>query len=195
MRKIQLKICLFAFTIIVFTGCTNSTTSTSAKESNSPVVTSKASPTASIAPTSSSKSSPNATPVTTSPEKTQVDLSAAYLTYTNKNLGFSLELPASWENKYSIDELDNTVAFLHTESKLKSGAQGQLFVIIRYPGKMTKEQALIGGGGMRSLLFTTDTYTYVLITPTGVEYSDETEDDYLKMSADIAWILKTVKKY
>lgn len=193
MRKFQLEICLFALTIIVFTGCTNST-STSPKESNSPVVTSKASPTTLIAPTSS-KGSPDTTSVTTSPDKTQVDFSADYLTYTNKNLGFSLELPSSWENKYSIDELDNTVAFLHTESKLKSGAQGQLFVIIRYPGKMTNEQALIGGGGMRSLLFTTDTYSYVLITPTGVEYSDETEDDYLKMSADIAWILKTVKKY
>jgi ribulose-5-phosphate 4-epimerase/fuculose-1-phosphate aldolase len=116
------------------------------------------------------------------------------LTYTNKDLGFSLELPASWENKYSIDELDNSVAFLHTESKLKTRAQGELFAIIRYPGKMTNEQAQ-NGAGMRSLVFTTDKYSYVLATPSGVEYSDETEDDYLKMSADIASILKTVKKY
>lgn len=130
----------------------------------------------------------------TSTGKTQADSSAAYLTYTNKNLGFSLELPASWENKYSIDVLENSVAFLHTQSKLKSGAQGELFVIIRYPGKMTNAQVLLGGGGMRSLVFTTDKYTYVLATPTGVEYSDETEDDYLNMSADIPSILKTVKK-
>lgn len=180
MQKFQLKICLFACTIIVLSGCTNSTP-TSTKESNSPVVTSKASPTASIAPTS--------------PDQTQANPSAASLTYTNKNLGFSLELPASWENKYSIDEIDNSVGFLHTESDLKTSAQGLLFAIIRYPGKMTNEQALIGGGGTRSLVFTTDNYSYVLITPTGVEYSDETEDDYLEMSADIAWILKTVKKY
>ena len=136
------------------------------------------------------------TPVTTSTGKTQVDSSAAYLTYyTNKNLGFSLELPASWENKYSIEELGNVVSFLHTESNLKTSAQGVVFVVIRYPGKMTKEQVLLGGGGMRKLLFTTDNYTYVLATPTGVEYSDDTEADYLKMSADITWILKTVKKY
>ncbi|WP_310830687.1 hypothetical protein [Paenibacillus pedocola] len=191
MQKSQLKIYLFAFTIIVFSGCTNSTPA-STKESNSPVVTSKASPTVSIAPTSL-KSSPDATPVTTSPDQTQVDSSAAYLTYTNKNLGFSLELPSSWENKYSIEEIDNYVAFLHTDSNLKTRAQGELFVIIRYPGNMTNEQVLLGGGGMRSLVFTTDKYSYVLATPTGVEYSDETEDDYLKMSADIPWILKTVK--
>ncbi len=135
------------------------------------------------------------TPVTTPPDQTQADSSAAYLTYSNKDLGFSLELPASWKNKYSIKEIDNYVAFLHTESKLKTRAQGELFVIIRYPGKMTNEQVLLGGGGMRSLVFTTDKYSYVLATPTGVEYSDETEDDYRKMSADIPWILKTVKKY
>ncbi|MNI59366.1 hypothetical protein D3C73_1145250 [compost metagenome] len=120
--------------------------------------------------------------------------SKSSLTYTNKNLGFSLEIPASWEDKYSIEEIDNCVAFLHTESNENSRAQGQLFAIIRYPGIMTNEQAQ-NGAGMRSLVFTTDTYSYVLAYPSGVEYTDETEEDYLKMSADIAGILKTVKKY
>jgi hypothetical protein len=194
MRKFRLEICLLACTIIIVSGCTNSTPA-STKESNAPAVTSKASPTASIAPASSSKSSPDAAPVTASPDQAQADSSAANLTYTNKNLGFSLELPASWENKYSIEAIDNSVLFLHTESDLQTSAQGVLFAVIRYPGKMTKEQALIGAGSTRSLLFTTDNYTYVLITPTGVEYSEETEEEYLRMSADIAWILKTVQKY
>lgn len=185
MPKSQLKIGLFVFTIMVFSGCTNATP-TSTEEPNSPVVTSKSSPTASIAP--------DTTPVTTSTVP-QADSSTAYLTYTNVNLGFSLELPASWQDKYLIDESGNTVSFLHKESVGKSGAQGALFAVIRYPDIMTNEEAQNGGGGMRSLVFTTDKYSYVLITPTGVEYTDETEDDYLEMSEDIASIMKTVKKY
>jgi hypothetical protein len=168
MQKFQLKICLFVFTIIVFAGCTNST------------------------PTS--KSSQDTTSVTTSTGKTQVDSSAAHLTYTNKSLGFSLELPASWKDKYSIDETDTSVAFLHKESVGKSSAQGELFVVIRYPGKMTNEQAQ-QGAGVRSLVLSTDKYSYVLAYPSGVEYTTETQNDYIKMSADIASISKTVKKY
>ena len=160
-------------------------TPTSTKESNSPGVTSKSSPTASIAP--------DTTPVTTS-TIAQVDSSTAYLTYTNSKLGFSLELPASWQDKYLIDESGNAVAFLHKESVKKSSAEGTLFTIIRYPGKMTSEQAQ-NGAGMRSLVLSTDDYSHVLAYPSGVEYTDETEDDYLKMSEDIASILKTVKEY
>ncbi|WP_151736886.1 hypothetical protein [Paenibacillus tengchongensis] len=166
MRKLQLKIGLFVVSIMVLSGCTNSAPA-STQESNSPAVTSKASPAASIVPTATSK-------------------------YTNKNLGFSLELPASWENKYSIDENDTAVAFLHKESIGKSSAQGELFAIIRYPGKMTTEQAQ-QGAGVRSLVLSTDKYSYVLAYPSGVEYTDETKDDYIKMSEDIAAISKTVK--
>ncbi|WP_150271880.1 hypothetical protein [Paenibacillus tepidiphilus] len=162
MRRFQLNIILFIFTITMLSGCT-----------------SKASPAASIAPASDS---------------TQADSYADYFTYTNPSLGFSLELPASWNNKYSVEEFDNYAVFLHKESIGKSSAQGQLFAIIRYPGKMTNEQAQ-NGAGMRSLVFTTDQYSYVLAYPSGVEYTDETEADYSQMSADIAAISETVKEY
>lgn len=115
--------------------------------------------------------------------------------YTSNALGFSITLPSSWQGKYRvydcIYEGANYVSFIHKGLYLDSNI-GTLFTIKRVDGKLTPDEAKIGAG-QRRLLISTNKYSYVLAYPSDVQYTDEFEADYNKMSADIEEIGKSIK--
>ena len=115
--------------------------------------------------------------------------SANGIVYTNSEVGFSLTLPASWAEQYSVIPSATSVAFLHKESAEQTGREiGVLFNIIRYDGKL----ATVVGAGERYLVAQTNKYSYVLAYPSGVEYTDSSKVGYQKLAADIDKIGKTV---
>jgi hypothetical protein len=118
--------------------------------------------------------------------------SANGIVYANSEVGFSLTLPASWKEQYSVIPSDTSVSFLHKESAEQSGREnGVLFSIIRYDGKLAEKDVV--GAGKRYLVAQTDKYSYVLAYPSGVEYTDTSKAGYQKLTADIDKIGKTVK--
>jgi len=113
--------------------------------------------------------------------------------YSNDVLGFSLTLPATWEGRYIAWETPGGVSFLNAHSnELLGGSSGELFTIGRRNGVLTPEEVL-EGSGLRLLAAQTDMFTYVLSGPSGVQYTDVSEAEYLEMRKDIDTILQTVK--
>ena len=114
------------------------------------------------------------------------------IVYTNSKVGFSLTLPASWKEQYSVIPSATCVLFLHKESAEQTGREsGVLFSIIRYDGKLAAKDVV--GAGEKYLVAQTDEYSYVLAYPSGVEYTDASMAGYHKLEADIDKIGKTVK--
>jgi len=110
--------------------------------------------------------------------------------YTNRRLGFSLKLPASWAGKYGVRDGDSSVEFVHKRSEETFDASGLLFYIF-LTDEMT--EGVLGGAGERHLLAQTETVYYVFAGPSGVEFSDESEAEYVEMYGRIAEIIETVK--
>ncbi len=111
--------------------------------------------------------------------------------FTSSKIGFSITLPISWQGKYIVREYEDYATFIYKDSE-KVGDIGNLFSIQRFNGKLTPEEAK-QGAGYRYLLASNDKYSYVLSNPSGVEYTEKTEAEYNKLSADIEAIGKTIK--
>ena len=97
--------------------------------------------------------------------------------YHNAALGFSLTLPADWQGKYTVVENSNQISFKQTATYEKYGA-GTLFYIERLDGQLTQEQ--IAAPGNRDIAMYANGYTYVMGTPTDVQYpiwADRDEED------------------
>lgn len=139
---------------------------------------------------SSTSSNPSNSLVTT--DLSSNSTSANGIVYTNGEVGFSLTLPASWAEQYSVIPSTTSVLFLHKESAEQTGREnGVLFSIIRYDGKLAAKDVV--GAGERYLVAQTNEYSYVLAYPSGVEYTDTSKAGYQKLAADIDKIGKTVK--
>lgn len=123
--------------------------------------------------------------------------------YRNASLGFTLTIPADWENQYAVEENAQGVTFLQTATYDKYGeGSGALFYIERLDGQLTQEQ--IADPGNRSIAMYANGYTYVLGTPTDVQYPiwvDRDEEDvaiaaqYEEMFADIEQIKASIAPY
>lgn len=87
--------------------------------------------------------------------------------YENADLAFSLEIPLGWNGKYMIENAGATVYFYQKDTHEKYGA-GTLFYIERIPGNPSQDE--ISAPGSRKIILQTNEYTYVLGTPTDVQY-------------------------
>ena len=119
--------------------------------------------------------------------------------YTNHALGFSLKLPTNWEGKYTVEDTGPMIAFQQSATNKKYGG-GTLFYIERVSGQKTQEQ--ISTPGNRKVVMYANGYTYVLGTPTDVQYPiwidrDEEDitiaDEYEDMFKDIEKIGQSIK--
>ena len=123
--------------------------------------------------------------------------------YRNGALGFTLTLPADWQGKYTVIEYPTQVSFLQTATYNKYGeGSGGLFYIERLDGQLTQEQ--IDFPGNRSIAMYANGYTYVLGTPTDVQYpiwaGRDAEDvaiaaQYEEMFAGIEQIKASIAPY
>ena len=89
-----------------------------------------------------------------------------------------LELPKDWMGKYGMSILEDGVQFYHLASK-DTGVGGHLFTI-----KMVTEEEMIRAGFER-ILFEGDKDMIGLFTPTDVQFSAETAEEYQAMQAQI----------
>lgn len=117
-------------------------------------------------------------------------------TYTNKQYGFSLKFPASWQGKYVIKEAGDTIAVYNKDLLVSSseGYQGNLFTINALSknewendGKSMVEVAnikVIGENGR---------FVFTVRHPSDVQFSPEKATEYRSMEKDIPTIIKTFK--
>ena len=101
------------------------------------------------------------------------------ITYTNKDMGFTIKLPELWKTKYEIIQFDNQVAFYHKDIFLKYGkGSGNLFRITKV--KQPSEKILEEAGAPYEYLYSGEEYAYVWSVASDVQYptwQDRDEED------------------
>lgn len=101
------------------------------------------------------------------------------ITYTNKDMGFTIKLPELWKTKYEIIQFDNQVAFYHKDIFLKYGkGSGNLFRITKV--KQPSEKILEEAGAPYEHLYSGEEYAYVWSVASDVQYptwQDRDEED------------------
>jgi len=119
--------------------------------------------------------------------------------YKNESLGFSLEIPESWEGKYETIERDNSVTFYQSGTLKKFGdSTGRLFTIVRSEGTLSKEEAENTLWPSHFLMHASG-YTYVMSMPSDVQapiWSGgdlKLADEYERMANDIEQIKQSIK--
>ncbi|MCD7946799.1 MAG: hypothetical protein LUG13_00660 [Oscillospiraceae bacterium] len=134
-------------------------------------------PLASPSPAAESAAAPSATP----------DQEEGIL-YENADLGFSLTFPESWDGKYGILPLDDSIEVNHTQTREEVGeGNGLLFAIVRY--SLTDDV-----DGME-VIATTEDAQYVVIYPadTGVTPTNASADEYLAMLEEAPSVVGTIR--
>lgn len=121
--------------------------------------------------------------------------------YENRYLGFSLEIPSSWQEKYGIDENEKSVSVYHKGTREIYKHAGGLFYVERLEGTLTQEE--IQQPGNRFMVLQSNGHTYVFGTPTDVQYpiwsdgdkelNKKLADDYVKLFDDLDKIKKSIR--
>ena len=98
--------------------------------------------------------------------------------YVNNQLGFSMEMPLNWMGQVEVEEEyglhhqngGNCITFYHKLTH-DNGEGGILFFIDCYPGEWSEDNPpVIAGHSV--VVAQTENYTYLLRTPSDVEYSE-----------------------
>lgn len=98
--------------------------------------------------------------------------------YVNNQLGFSMEMPLNWMGQVEVEEEyglhhqngGNCITFYHKPTH-DNGEGGILFFIDCYPGEWSEDNPpVIAGHSV--VVAQTENYTYLLRTPSDVEYSE-----------------------
>lgn len=98
--------------------------------------------------------------------------------YVNNQLGFSMEMPLNWMGQVEVKEEyglhhqngGNCITFYHKPTH-DNGEGGILFFIDCYPGEWSEDNPpVIAGHSV--VVAQTENYTYLLRTPSDVEYSE-----------------------
>ena len=133
-------------------------------------------------------------------EETIVEVPVEQETITIEEIGLTLILPDSWKGKYAFEQ-DNDFKEYHVynpaireamggdSETLLSG--GMLFYLKLWDEQLTKEQVDAGGewdyAGCRYVITTKDG-TYLLYYASGVQFTQETMDEYRQMESEISAI-------
>ena len=98
--------------------------------------------------------------------------------YVNNQLGFSMEMPLNWMGQVEVEEEyglhhqngGNCITFYHKPTH-DNGEGGILFFIDCYPGEWSEDNPpVISGHSV--VVAQTENYTYLIRTPSDVEYSE-----------------------
>ena len=113
--------------------------------------------------------------------------------YVNELLGFSIELPVGdifgvEENSESGEFNTGGITVFYIASR-DAGESGTMFYIIRWSGVWSDEDRPIQAGG-HAILGLTDEYTFILHTPSGVEFDEHDPLSYEQSR----WIYNNLEK-
>lgn len=117
------------------------------------------------------------------------------IVYENKVLGFSLELPKEWEDRYVAEERENGVSFFSKKVYEQYNGMGLLFTIVRDIGELITEQDMQQAPQMQQILFQGNGYTYYIRWSSDVQspMEEELSDDYMAMSKQVSKVAKSIR--
>ena len=121
--------------------------------------------------------------------------------YVNQRLDFSAELPLDWIGQVEIKEEyglhhqngGNCITFYHKPTH-DNGEGGVLFFIDCYPGEWSEDNPPVIAGHV--VVAQTEDYTYLLRTPSDVEYSESDSalaESYQVLAAQQDFIIAHIK--
>jgi|GEM_PF-4252758 len=117
-------------------------------------------------------------------------------TYTNKQYGFSLKFPASWQDKYVIKEAGDTISVYNKELLFSppEGYLGNLFTINAFP----KNEWETDGKNLTKVvnlkvIGENDRVVFTVRHPSDVQFNPEKAAEYRSMEKDIPVIIKSFK--
>lgn len=116
--------------------------------------------------------------------------------YKNENLGFSLEFPESWNNRYIIKESEDSIYIYSKEVYNSAYGMGRLFTIQRQTGELITEEDIREGPVPIKILLKGNGYTYFSISVTDVQYPSNDKalsNEYLSLSEEIGSVYKSIK--
>lgn len=99
----------------------------------------------------------------------------------NRRLSFSMEFPVGWFGQIEIEEVydtpyrgggGNCITVYHKPTYDVNSNRGALFMIDCYPGVWTEEDPPVVAG-WSTVVLQTETYTYLLRTPSDVQWDEE----------------------
>ena len=116
------------------------------------------------------------------------------IVYENKVLGFSLELPDEWEDRYVVEEWENSIGFFSKKVYQQYNGMGLLFTIVRDVGELITEQDMQQAPQMQQILLQGNGYTYYIRWPSDVQspMEEELSDDYMAMSRQVSKVAKSI---
>lgn len=127
-------------------------------------------------------------------DKEQQLLSTDSNIYKNENLGFSLNFPKEWEDKYSIVESDNYIS-VFDKKIYDTGQGGLLFTINRAIGEMITQQDMNMEPAPTKIILQGNGYTYFYRLPTDINYplnDEELSKHYQEMSEQINFVVQGI---
>lgn len=109
--------------------------------------------------------------------------------YQNKTLGFSLQFPKDWRDKYIVEEADNNIAIYCKKVYEKYKGLGLLFTINRMTGELITEEDMRREPVRQQIVLQGNGYTYFTRQPSDMQYPPDDKavsGDYLAMSEQIS---------
>ncbi len=113
-----------------------------------------------------------------------------------EELGLSMILPDTWEDKYALEKTDNGEYIVYNPNIRQSvykeyGIEnngGMLFYIMRWDEQLTENQVNAGGEwdfAKNQYIMTTKDGTYLLYYASDVQFTKDTEAEYREMEKEI----------
>lgn len=116
------------------------------------------------------------------------------IVYKNETLGFSLQFPADWQDKYIIEETDTNITLFNKKIYEEVGG-GLLFTIERMIGELVTEADMNEAPVSQQIILQGNGYTFFTVMPSDVQYpvdNKELSREYVAMAEQIASITETI---
>ncbi len=113
-----------------------------------------------------------------------------------EELGLSMILPDTWEDKYALEKTDNGEYIVYNPNIRKAVYEeygienngGMLFYLVRWDKQLTENQVNAGGEwdfAKNQYIMTTKNGTYLLYYASDVQFTKDTEEEYREMEKEI----------
>lgn len=116
------------------------------------------------------------------------------IVYNNEMLGFSLQFPADWQDKYIIEETDTNITLFNKKIYEEVGG-GLLFTIERMIGELVTEADMKEAPVSQQIILQGNGYTFFTVMPSDVQYpvdNKELSREYVAMAEQIASITEMI---
>ncbi|MGI6712526.1 MAG: M56 family metallopeptidase [Bacillota bacterium] len=116
-------------------------------------------------------------------------------TYKNETLGFSLEFPKDWKDRYIIKEADHNISIFCKKINEKYHESGLLFSIERQIGELITKEDIGQAPVNQEIILQGNGYTYLTRIPSDVQYplnDKELSNEYKVLSEKISDISRSI---